>query len=121
MTKKINNRFERFNYILQQVLVFIETHPKGPIFIEGYAYAGKGMVFNIGELGGIVKHSLYLLGYDVTEMAPKDLKKFVSGNGNADKPLMIRSVLKKWKYRTSDDNVADAIGLAKYGLQLNAK
>jgi Holliday junction resolvasome RuvABC endonuclease subunit len=41
----------------------------------------------------------------------KEIKKHATGNGNANKNLMVKTAIKKYGYRGSDDNVADAICL----------
>ena len=52
------------------------------------------------------------------EVAPTSLKKFVTGKGNAKKDLMLLSVYKRWGFDTTNDNKADAYGLAQFGRAL---
>ena len=53
-------------------------------------------------------------GYPIIVVAPKKIKKFVTNNGNAPKQLMINTVFKKWGYKASTDNLADACGMAHF-------
>jgi len=83
--------------------------------IEGYAYDGLGRLAEIGEWGGVVKVELEERGVPFITVAPKRLKKFVAGNGDASKDQMIEAVDNKYNITTDNDNLADAIGLAKVG------
>lgn len=85
------------------------------IAMEGYA---NGRTFNrekMGELGGIVKLShATVFGTDPTILPPTSLKKFVTGKGTASKEDMISAVQSKWSKDVSNNNIADAYGLAEY-------
>jgi Holliday junction resolvasome RuvABC endonuclease subunit len=83
------------------------------VAIEGYSCDSIGKWFDIGEGGGVVKLMLYELGIPVIIVPPKSLKRFVTGNGSADKELVIREVERKYGVKTEDDNIADAVGLAQ--------
>jgi hypothetical protein len=64
------------------------THASGHVFLEGYAFAAKGRVFEIGENTGILKHKLFRHGMGFTTVQPTQLKKFATGKGNAKKEQM---------------------------------
>lgn len=83
------------------------------VAIEGYSDGSIGRWFDIGEGGGVVKLMLYELGVPVIIVAPKSLKRFVTGNGSAEKDQVIREVEKRYGVKTKDDNIADAVGLAQ--------
>lgn len=90
---------------------FEEVH----IAMEGYA---NGRTFNrekMGELGGIVKlaHAT-VFGTDPTVVPPTSLKKFVTGKGTASKDDMVKAVQSKWSPDVTNNNIADAYGLAEY-------
>lgn len=86
-----------------------------PLFIcvEDYAKGAKGMVFNIGELGGVIKLLMFRRGFKYLDVTPTTLKKFVTGKGNSPKEEMMLSVYENWGYRASGNDIADAYGLAK--------
>jgi len=44
---------------------------------------------------------------------PTQIKKFITGRGNAKKDVIIREVYKRWGFETDDHNIADAYGLAQ--------
>ena len=85
--------------------------------MEGYAF-GSQMANMAGELGGIVKLSLYSYfndrqGQYPLIVPPTNLKKYVAGKGNSvSKSQMLLSVYKKWGVEFNDDNAADSYGLA---------
>ncbi len=85
------------------------------VAMEGYA---NGRTFNrekMGELGGIVKLShATVFGVDPTVLPPTSLKKFVTGKGTASKTDMINAVQSKWSKDVTNNNIADAYGLAEY-------
>lgn len=59
------------------------------VAIEGYAFAAKGVVFNIAENTGVLKHKLYLRNKTpLNIIAPSSVKKYATGKGNAKKEQM---------------------------------
>jgi len=85
------------------------------IIMEGYATSGKGRVFDLGELGGIVKRTAYVNNFPLVMVAPGTLKKYVIGKGNAPKNLMLLGAYKKWGISFANDNECDAYSLARIG------
>ena len=85
--------------------------------IEGYAF-GSQMANMAGELGAIVKMSLYShfnerQGQYPLIVPPTNLKKYVAGKGTGvSKSQMLLQVYKKWGVEFNDDNAADSYGLA---------
>ena len=93
--------------------------------IEGYSFGSQGRAtFNIGELGGVVRLSLFYAGVPFVEAAPSLLKKFATGKGNANKDEVLASAIRKFKFTGTDNNEADAfilnrIGNAHYNKSIN--
>lgn len=85
------------------------------IVIENYAFNATFRLAPIAELGGIVRFHLARQGFKPLMIAPKTLKKFVTGNGNAKKDLVIAGVKYRYHVDLDNDNLADAFGLAKIG------
>ncbi len=108
----------RLNFIACEIIELIEKHSIATVAMEGYSMGSRtGQAFSIGELGGVVK---WMLRYqeaitDPVIVAPTQLKKFITGKGNAPKDQIMMNVLKRWGYEASDNNVADAYGLARIG------
>ena len=65
------------------------------VFIEDYAFAATGRVFNIGENTGILKEYLHRNGFRFTTIPPTVIKKFATGKGNAKKELMYETFLEE--------------------------
>ena len=90
------------------------------VAMEDYAFAAKSQHHKIGEGGAAIKLALfdtfgkkeeagfpYIVGIGT-------LKKFVTGRGDARKDDIKLHVYKKWDVEFSDDNEADAYGLARW-------
>lgn len=81
------------------------------IAMEGYSY---GSVLNrekMGELGAIVKMAIAANDKAPRIIAPSELKKFMTGNGNASKEDMVNAV-QKLEPSITNHNLADAYALA---------
>jgi Holliday junction resolvasome RuvABC endonuclease subunit len=57
-------------------------------YMEGYAFAATGKVFNIAENSGILKYNLWKGGYSLRTFAPTEIKKLATEKGNANKEKM---------------------------------
>ena len=81
--------------------------------MEGYAF-GSQMANMLGELGGMVKLSLFDVDLYPLIVPPTSLKKYVTGKGQGiPKSQMVLHVYKKWGAEFSDDNAADSYALAQ--------
>ncbi len=85
--------------------------------IEGFSYATRNTtsLIQLGALNYLVRERLVLTGVDFVIVAPTTLKKFVTGKGNAPKDLMLLETYKRYKVDITNDNIADAYGLARIG------
>ena len=63
------------------------------VYLEDYAFAATGRVFNIAENTGILKKQLREAGFKYTTIPPTVIKKHVTGKGNANKDLMYETFL----------------------------
>ena len=123
---KFPSHQHRCNYIAEEIIKKIQpwTSPLSNLLIvmEDYAFGASGHTFAIAENGGILKykllHELGLPPASLVVVSPGQLKKYVSGNGNASKALMMKEVFKRWSYDAADDDEADAFGLFMIGLGL---
>lgn len=80
---------------------------------------GKGRVFDLAELGGVVKNKIYYQTFDgyrpkILLASPSSAKAF-AGNGKADKHQMAQYAL-EYGQEFSNDNECDAFFLALIGL-----
>ena len=63
------------------------------VYLDDYAFAATGRVFNIGENMGILKKQLKEDGFKYTTIPPTVIKKHATGKGNANKDLMYETFL----------------------------
>lgn len=80
------NSEDRFDNISNWVMSLLK--PTDEINIEGYAFAAAGLVFQIAENCGMLKHKLFKNGNTYHITPPSAAKKAATGKGNANKDLM---------------------------------
>lgn len=111
---------ERLYYIADAVLVFIDEATGGTsgdlfINVEGISFGSRGSrLAQISGLHYLLRHFLWKAEFDYIITPPKELKKWVAGNGNAKKELMLLKTYKRWGIEFSDNDKCDAFCLAKY-------
>lgn len=88
------------------------AHNAELVVLEGYAFGAKGnAVYQIAELGGVVRVALAERQLRVVEVPATSLKKFATGKGNAGKPDMLAAAIKQLDFGGTDDNEVDALWL----------
>lgn len=114
-TKVDTDRFRRYNLILQKIKAF---EPIDLVIIESYAYgAFGGNNYKLIELGGIVRNHWHSLSIPFVEVGITSLKKVITGNGRADKDLMIATVKQNYGYSFTNNNECDSFCLVQYFLE----
>lgn len=104
------NNMERYHLLSSKVLDLIQ---EGDIIsIEGYSYgSSKGLQYNIGENGGILKHRIFMkYGIILTEYAPTEIKKFATGTGNSNKESMVDSYEKDTNHMIREEFGINKVG-----------
>lgn len=76
-----------------------------------------GMMFDRAELVGGLKLLCLSLGLPTIVVPPTTLKKYVTGNGSAKKPLMMATIKRKWGRSFVSSDRADAFALEQFGLE----
>lgn len=84
--------------------------------IEGYSYGSSHHMVDMAMVGTILRVKLRQLAIPYWDVAPKTLKKFATGSGNASKKIMREKIEETWGFRESVDDIVDAYGLARLGL-----
>ncbi len=110
---------DRLIEIRRKVKAILTEYNPQIICLEGYSFGSRGRaLFQIGELGGIIRILLHESGIKWIEITPSQVKKFATGKGNSGKDLILQQVYKRWgqEFKTSDE--ADAFVLAKIGTTL---
>lgn len=82
------------------------------VALEGYSYNSVGRVFELGEVGGVLRLTVFEHGLQHVVLPPASLKKFATGNPGAEKEEMIEAA-KQAGFNASDDNQADAFFLSQ--------
>lgn len=113
---------ERIASIIENLINEEKTEWQAPdlIAIEGFSYGSKGRsVFDIAYLGWRIREDLerFRIEDEIPwiEVPPSQLKKFATGQGNANKEIILQQVYKRWGVEFSDNNQADAYVLAQIG------
>ena len=108
----------RIRYIRDAVEEALNRYTPDLVAFEGYALGFRGksnIIFDLGELGGVLKLLILERSIDILLVPPTSLKLFATGKGNADKEkvsLAVRSMLGV-TFSTSDQY--DAAGLMLMG------
>ena len=116
---------QRHDQISDWALSIIDT-AIGNIFIEGYSFGSKGLVFNLAENMGALKHKLYKLNKRFDMIVPGRIKKNATGKGNADKLKMYEQFVKdtnidlmkefdQTKLNNPVTDIVDSYYITKYG------
>ena len=84
------------------------------IYIEGPSFSSKGsFVLQMGALHYYLRIFFCKNNIKYNIITPGNLKKYVTGTGNCKKELILLKTYKKWGIEFSDNNLADAYGLAR--------
>lgn len=109
------DRFARYEKYERKIKGYIADYDVDLVIVEGFSFAGK---FNNSfqyELGTVYRMMLYKHDIAFVEVPPTTLKKFITGKGNSKKDMILLGVYKNWDFDPTDDNEADAYGLAQFG------
>jgi crossover junction endodeoxyribonuclease RuvC len=87
------------------------------VILEGYSFGSTGRaVFQIGELGGVIRFKLWREGIPFVEVPPTVLKKLATGKGNASKDEVFAAAIRRLNYQGNSNDEADAMWLRYAGL-----
>lgn len=115
--KKLKDQ-ARLAFIREKLNALLALYALHTVVMEGYSYGSVNKKFLLGEIGSVVKLAVYDTQAELFEAAPKQLKKFVTGRGSADKEGVIKSICGLWGEEITDDNLADAYGLAQIAREI---
>lgn len=104
---------ERLAFVRDAVAAHIRTHQPSFAALEGYSLQSINRPFDLGEVGGIVRLALFDAGVPFVVVTPTQLKKFVTGSGGSTKEKVQEWIAKKWAVTLTQDDQADAYGLAQ--------
>lgn len=105
----------RLEHLREQTMAVVGLNQPDLIVIEGYAFGRPNAMAPIAELGGVIKHSLYVAGWPFIVVPPTRVKKFACGKGNAKKDEVRLGVFKRWGFEAKTNDEVDAYVLARIG------
>lgn len=106
---------KRLAFIRDELVRLVIAPAPELVVLEGYSFMSENRPFDMGEVASILKILTYDAGIPLLIVAPKQLKKFVTGHGSASKAQMMKAVGEHYGILTDDDNIADAVGLVQVG------
>jgi len=122
-TKKINgDRYDiehRLMNIGNEVESFVSKYLDKiyVCYIEEISFGSAGEASaQLSALNYYIRVYLMTLKINYYTISPGQLKKYITGNGQAKKNLMLKEVFKRWQVDFNSDNLADAYSLARYAL-----
>lgn len=120
---KSSNPYERLLNMRAWMEDICAQHRNSDFGYENYSYGSTNKAYKLGELGGVLKSSIFLLANSISLVPPSSLKLFATGNGAAGKDLMIAQALKECPKLESEtqitSDICDAYFLAKAALFIN--
>ena len=125
--RDFDNLIARYAFIMRWAMDILARYDIDRVWLEDYAYAATGRVFNIGENTGILKFKLLQKGIPVSIVAPTEVKKSTIGKGNASKEEVIKEFTnhlgvdlpKLFDTTTMNpvSDLADSYFICRYGIQ----
>ena len=85
--------------------------------VEGPSFASSHKQHEMGGMWWLVTYMLWHNNYKIVVVPPSSLKKYLTGNGNAGKDLVLSSVIRRFPQAAeiTGNDEADALGLAAMG------
>lgn len=89
------------------------------VALEGYAYNSVGRVFELGEIGGVLRLLVHEYQLSYVVVPPASLKKYATGKAQAEKADMCNAARRHGFDPGDDDNQADAFFLSQIARHLH--
>lgn len=102
--------------ISDHVVATVEEVQPDLAVVEGYAFSNQHTLATLVEIGTLIRLMLLRLGVPYLEPTASQVKKFATGNGNANKDLVLLNVYKRWGIEAPTNNVSDALAMGAIGL-----
>lgn len=107
---------ERLRWIRNEVMVLALDAQL--VVIEGYSFNRNPSMWQLAELGGVIRYALWEVDIVPVVIPPSTLKKFATGKGNAKKEDMLAAAIRRLNYERANHNEADALFLLHAGAHL---
>lgn len=107
---------ERAGELASEMLKVIKITCPQIVMIEGYGYANSHSLATIVEVSTVMRYFIWQMGLSAFLVAPGQLKKYATGQGNSPKDRVMMALYKTWGFEAKTNNTADAFILALMGL-----
>lgn len=105
---------QRVSFYKNRISELIDLFGVNEVIIEGYSFNSKGRsVISLGELGGVIRYSIFEKGIKYYQCPPFNAKVFLTGLTFASKEQMIEGIKANFGIEIKDDNIADAYAMAQ--------
>jgi len=109
----------RLLFIVSRIYIIITSlNISSPVFIEGLSNRSLSSRRNeLAALFYLIVSSLYILGIEYLQFAPKSMKLRITGNGNASKEEVRDTLNKRFNTNIKKLDISDAYGILISGLE----
>ena len=124
-TKSNEPWYTRTERVQKAIIGFIKQYNPSMVMVENYSYGSTNGRELAGEVHGITLFKLFESGFPPENVyrivSPSQLKKFITGKGNAKKPDVVKAVNEFFgtSFKNSENDMADALVLAYIGYCMN--
>lgn len=110
----------RLAFIKRGLVDVIDYAQPGLVVMEQYAFMKAkrnegSRVFNLGEIGGVVRMTFWERGCNLLVMNVTTIKRLIAGKGDADKGEVIQALRRDYGWTIPNDNEADATAMMLIG------
>ena len=114
--KRLGKDYGQHKAFRMKIFDFIVENDIKVIAVEDVSFSKFSLATRkLSELRGVLFELCETLDIPVVTFNVKDIKKFATGNGNADKEMMIAACQTRWRIDVGDDdNAADAVHIFFY-------
>lgn len=118
--KRPIDEIKRMQDIVDQVMEIVTDNRPDVVVIEGIAFMSRNStaLAQLAALNYMIRAQLMMKGIGFLIVAPTSLKKFITNKGNAQKDEVMLAIFKRYGVTITDNNEADAYGLAQLGLAI---
>lgn len=100
---------ERLDELEKAVRYLVIDANASRVVLEGYSFASRGRAsVSLGELGGVIRLSLWRIDASYTEIPPSCRAKYATGSGSAKKTLAVQQAALRAERAFPNDDEADA-------------
>lgn len=112
---------ERLDEIAKDLSQLLKIYkPKKAVVEDLFFFKNAKTVISVAQARGVILHTLFTHGVEITSLTPLQVKQTVAGFGRADKKQMQAMVKKYYKLEhvPKPDDAADALAMAWCGLPM---